>query len=292
MMPTRRDLRFNLPAEKISDWHGDGKHITAFLNSLSMLFPEGERFFMDSVRNYRDQITDPELKKAVTAFIGQEAMHGREHEEYNDALFATSPSAAKMERFVAGLLGLGQKALPKSTQLGITIALEHFTAIMADGLLQDERILDKADPSFQKIWNWHALEETEHKAVAYDVWATVMGKNPVRYSERAGTLLLATALLWPIVGITYLNILREQGELSNAKGWRTFMRFTFGEIGYFRKMALNWAEYFKPGFHPWDQDNRHFLDQIDTLVAEVNAKPAPKRVAKSRTKKAATKAAA
>ena len=286
MMPTRRDLKFHLPAEKIEDWHGDGKHISAFLNSLSLLFPVGERFFMDSVRNYRDRIEDPELKKAVTAFIGQEAMHGREHEEYNEALFATSPSAERMERFVAGLLSFGQKSLPKSTQLGITIALEHFTAIMADGLLSDDRILEKADTRFQKIWNWHALEETEHKAVAFDVWATVMGKNPIRYSERAGTLLLATALLWPIVGITYVNILREQGELTNVKGWRQFLRFTFGEIGYFRKMALNWAEYFKPGFHPWDQDNSHFLAQIDALVAEVDDFEAPVK-AKAKAKKAA-----
>ncbi len=289
MMPTRRDLKFFLPADKISDWHGDGKAVSAFLNSLSMLFPVGERFFMDSVRNYRDEITDPELQKAVTAFIGQEAMHGREHEEYNDALFATSPSAARMERFVAALLGFGQKRLPKSTQLSITIALEHFTAIMADGLLKDPRILEKADSRFAKIWNWHALEETEHKAVAYDVWATVMGKSPLRYAERAGGLLGATAILWPVVGITYLNILREQGELTNSKGWRTLFRFTFGEIGYFRRMALNWAEYFKPGFHPWDQDNRHFLTQIDELVAEVDnyAPPATKIKAKAKVKKAA-----
>ncbi|MGB1582030.1 MAG: metal-dependent hydrolase [Nevskiales bacterium] len=287
-MPTRRDLKFNLPADKISDWHGDGKHISAFLNALSMLFPVGERFFMDSVRNYRDQVTDPELQKAVTAFIGQEAMHGREHEEYNDALYATSPAAERMERFVAVLLKTVQKAAPQSSQLAATTALEHFTAIMAHGLLQDPRILENADASFAKIWNWHALEETEHKAVAYDVWATVTNnRNPIRYVERTGALLVASAILWPVVGVTYLGILREQRELTNIKGWRTFLRFTVGEIGYFRRMALNWAEYFKPGFHPWDQDNRHFLDQIDTLVAEVNAQPAPKRAAKSRAAKAA-----
>ena len=269
MMPTRRDLKFHLPADKISDWHGDGKHISAFLNSLSMLFPVGERFFMDSVRNYRDRVEDPELKQAVTAFIGQEAMHGREHQEYNDALFGESPSAARMERFVAALLNNMQKYTPKSFQLSGTIALEHFTAIMADTLLKNPEILEKADPRFAKIWNWHALEETEHKAVAYDVWATVMGKTPRSYAERGLGLIIATAILWPVVGVTYFNILREQKELANVKGWRTFLRFTFGEIGFLRKLVLPWTDYFKPGFHPWDHDNRHLLEQIEALVAEV-----------------------
>ena len=277
MLPIRRDLKFKLPAEKINDWHGDGKHISAFLNSLSMLFPVGERFFMDAVRNYRDQITDPDLKKEITAFIGQEAMHGREHQEYNDALFANSPSAAKMERFVAALLKGLQDYTPHSMQLSATIALEHYTAIMAHGLLNDPRLLANADERFQKIWNWHALEETEHKAVAFDVYKTVMGKrNPLRYTERAVGLILATVILWPIVGVTYLNILREQEVLTDGKGWRQFFRFTFGEIGFFRRLIGQYFDYFKPGFHPWDHDNKHFLEQIEALVDDVEGYGAAK----------------
>ena len=290
MMPIRRDLKFFLPADKISDWHGGGKHLSAFMNSLSMLFPVGERFFMDAVRNYRDEITDPELKKAVTAFIGQEAMHGREHEEYNEALFATSPSAAQMEKRVAILLKAIEDYLPNSMALSATIALEHFTAIMADTLLKNPEILENADPRFAKIWNWHALEETEHKAVAYDVWATVMGNSPIRYGERGLGLLVATAILWPVVGVTFLGVLREQKELTNIKGWRSFSRFMVGEIGFMRKLVFPWMDYFKPGFHPWDHDNRHFLTQLDTLVADVEGYEAPakaKTKVKAKLKKAA-----
>src|SRR6267142_1836665 len=76
MMPIRRDVHFKLPAERISDWHPGGPHVAHLVNTISMFFPEGERFFIQSVRNYRNRITDPELKKAVTGFIGQEAMHG------------------------------------------------------------------------------------------------------------------------------------------------------------------------------------------------------------------------
>ncbi len=65
MMPVRRDLKFNLLPGSISDWHGDGAHVTQFLNALSVLFPVGKRFYMDAVRNYRDRVADPALKQAA-----------------------------------------------------------------------------------------------------------------------------------------------------------------------------------------------------------------------------------
>ena len=47
------------------------------MNALSTTFPDGERFFIDSVRNFQDQIKDPKLQKDIRAFIGQEANHGK-----------------------------------------------------------------------------------------------------------------------------------------------------------------------------------------------------------------------
>lgn len=267
MLPTRRDLKFNLPAERISDWNAGSVHLSQFMNTLSLFFPVGERFFIEAVRNYRDRIADPELKKAVTAFIGQEAMHGREHEQYNAALFARVPEAAAMERAVARFLAFLQRRAPKSLRLSATIALEHFTAIMADGLLREPRILERADPRFAALWQWHALEETEHKAVAYDVWEAVKGRGPAAYAERALGLLLATAIFWSLALPFYLRILRREGRLTDWAGWRVFLRHAFGEIGFLRKLVRPWADYFRPRFHPWNHDNRHFLAQMDELVA-------------------------
>ncbi|MGH8456665.1 MAG: metal-dependent hydrolase [Stenotrophobium sp.] len=269
MMPTRRDVHFKLPAEKISDWHPYGPHVAHLVNTLSLFFPVGERFFIESVRNYRGRITDPELKKAVTAFIGQEAMHGREHDEYNKALFAAVPETVKMERFVANLLALVQKTLPKSTQLSATIALEHFTAILADQILKDPRVLEGADPAYAALLRWHALEETEHKAVAFDVWRAVTRRSPREYVARTSGLILATAILWSITFPFHLRILRAQGRLTDLHGWRQFWRGYFGEIGLLRKLVLPWADYFRPDFHPWDHDNRHLLKQLDGLTAQL-----------------------
>lgn len=271
VQPTRRDIHFKLPAERISDWHPGGPHVAHLVNTLSLFFPVGERFFIESVRNYRDRITDPELKKAVTGFIGQEAMHGREHEEYNKALFDAVPETVGMERFVANLLGWAQKNLPKSSQLSATIALEHFTAILADALLKDPRTLEGADPAFAALLRWHALEETEHKAVAFDVWRAVTRKGPREYFGRASGQVIAMIILWSITFPFHLRILAAQGKLTDLKGWRAFAHHYFGEIGLLRKLARPWLDYFRPDFHPWDHDNRHFLTQLEDFSGDYKA---------------------
>ena len=215
------------------------------------------------------QIQDPELKKAATAFIGQEAMHGREHEEYNEALFAVSKVAPKFERLVGGLLNWGKEKLPPSSRLSATIALEHFTALLAQQVLENEKLTKGQEPHFAAIWYWHALEETEHKAVAYDVWEAAMGRGPRAYLERAGGQLLATAIFWALVTPTFLEVVREQGKLTDFAGWRKFMRYAFGEVGLIRRLVLPWADYFRPNFHPWDHDNRALLEQWkETLTSD------------------------
>lgn len=269
LLPTRRDVRFNLPADQISDWHYTGGSIfTAFLNTFSIVLPVGERFFIDSIRAYRDQITDPELKKAITAFIGQEAMHGREHEEYNAALFSQVPIAPKFEKLVSGILKGLTKHAPKAFCLSGTIALEHFTALLGDSVLREPLISEGAEPHYAALWRWHALEETEHKGVAFDVWDYVMGRGVKAYSLRAFGLVLATVIFWGLVIPVFIQVLRTEGKLTDWDGWRKFYRFTMGDIGLLRIQLRHYIDYFRPDFHPWDHDNREYLEQIDAFLAE------------------------
>ncbi len=270
VMPTRRDIRFKLPAEHIADWNKGSVHLSQFMNTLSIFFPVGERFFIDAVRQYRDQITDPELQKAVTAFIGQEAMHGREHEEYNALLYARVPEAAQVERFVFALLEQIKRAPPR-VRLSATIALEHFTAIMADGLLKDPRLLEGMEPSFARMWRWHALEETEHKAVAFDVWDRVMGRGIGAYLERSAGMVGATAIFWSIMIPAYLAVLRREGKLTDLKGWRFLAQNIVTKVPFFPSLIKPYLDYFRRDFHPWDHDNRQFLDEIDSTLGDLRA---------------------
>lgn len=163
IMPIRRNLKFHVPDEKVLNWHSWGPTVTQFFNTLSLFFPEGERFFINSVRKYRDRIDDPELQEAVRAFIGQEAMHGREHEDYNQKMVEAGLPVDTQEAIVSKLLDVISKYTPNALQLSATVALEHLTAILADILLREPDLIDDSDESYQRLWHWHALEETEQR---------------------------------------------------------------------------------------------------------------------------------
>lgn len=277
MNPIRRDLSFNLPADKMTSWHPLGSHVAHFFNTLSIFFPVGERFFIDSVRYYRDKgvITDPELLEQVKAFIGQEAMHGREHEDYNQAYTEAGFEAAQMEAIVARLLNTLQKILPPAHQLSATIALEHFTAILAHVLLDNPELIEGADEDFKAVWNWHALEETEHKAVAYDVYREAMKDKKIRgYLIRIFGMLGATVIFWALAYPFYIRNVYKDGGLLDLRGWWTSFKFQFIKPGGLRKIIPLYFGYYRPGFHPWDHDNRHFLAQIDELAQRYAAKAA------------------
>lgn len=277
VMPVRRDVKLNLPEERVADWHEGGRHVTHFLNALSLFFPAGERMFMDAVRNYKDQITDPELKKAVVAFIGQEAMHSREHVEYNEMLDRAGLPASELDAFLWKFLGKVKSRLGKKLTLAGTIALEHYTALMADMLLRDPNVLGKNSvEGYKQMWTWHALEETEHKAVAYDVWNHVMEDNAQNRFIRRFAMVLATIIFWPLVMTFHVRLVLadKQTKGQHLKGFWNVTRMLWGKkVGVLLKpvMSGEFTDYFRKDFHPWMHDNSEFLKLIDGFVAEVEA---------------------
>lgn len=270
MLPIRRDIRFALPAGRIKDWHEQGPFITHFFNALSLLFPQGELFFMDSVRHYRQRIDEPALKKEIQGFIGQEAMHSREHVAYNDLLQAAGLPAHTLDRRLKFILDLQKKHLPPAFNLAVTIALEHYTAMLAEILLSDPTRFGESLKGYQQMWYWHALEETEHKAVAFDVWNTVIKPGPGRYLLRTGTMLTTTLFFWLVVFDFHVRLLiADRTSDGYLKGFWRMLKFLYGPKGVFPRMLRPWLHYFKPGFHPWDHDNRTRLERIDGLVEEI-----------------------
>ncbi|MGP4844543.1 metal-dependent hydrolase [Marinobacter sp. 1Y8] len=247
-------------------WLDNNYLLSHMMNALSVLFPQGEQFFVDAVRAYRDDITDPELKEEMRGFIGQEAMHSLEHKAMNQHVRDQGMPVEALEKHLEVVLNLSKK-LPKRHQLAITCGLEHMTAMMADMLLERSDIRDDMHETMRPLWMWHAIEETEHKAVTYDVFEQVGGT----YAERTFYLAFSTAALG--VMATYFTtrmMLNDRKNFSlkdSAKGlWRMW-----GKNGAFSSLIPTWLEYFKPGFHPWQHDNSeliaNFKEQINAHIA-------------------------
>lgn len=268
--PIRRNLKFSLPKDKVNRWNKGHLHISQFFNTLSIFFPAGERFFIDSLRHYRDQITDTTLKEQVSAFIGQEAFHTREHEEYNEAMREAGIPVDRMEQIVIEVLDR-VRLLPPSLQLAATISLEHLTALMGHALLDNLGALGEADPHFKTLWQWHALEETEHKAVAYDAFNQVVGTGAKAYAQRLFAFTLANIIFWSLFYPFYYQAVKSTGGHRDLKGWLESFKFFFVNPGPLTRIIPEWLSFLKPGFHPWQHDNRHLLKELETFAEKVEA---------------------
>jgi predicted metal-dependent hydrolase len=238
-------------------WWDNDPAKTLLLAALSASFPPGERFFIDSVRHYQDQITEPELKKAIKGFIGQEAHHSREHELMNGFLQERGVDLARLEREILGFMNLLRKHLSPERQLAHTVAVEHFTALMAEEFLLKYDALEQMDPRIAPIWAWHAIEESEHKAVAFDVYKAIGGSEFTRVTE-----MMIVSVLFPVFSAVHLvQLMKEDGQLGNMKSWLGAVNYMWGRPGVFRKLLPSYFKFYSPRFHPWDHDARGLVEK-------------------------------
>jgi predicted metal-dependent hydrolase len=271
-LPEVRNLHFATDAKIPRYWHGGRKSTTQFLNNLSVFFPVGERFFINSLRAHKDFIKDPKLQADARAFYAQEGIHSREHVRYNEMLREQGYPIEQMEKRVEQLLELVTTLTSKRMQLAVTCALEHFTALMADLLLTDDRLMEGADPTMRRLWRWHAAEENEHKAVAFDVYKAAGGNYPVRAAAMIG----ATVIFWAKVLEHQVRFMAHDGTVLDASEWYKLGKFLFVEPGGFLRLIPTYLSYFRPGFHPWDHDNQALLD---AWKLELESAPEYRRVA-------------
>jgi predicted metal-dependent hydrolase len=269
----RRDLHFGFEHCDLRTWHPLGVHVAHFFNALSIFFPEGEKFFIDSVRHFRDRLGSEQLDREVKGFIGQEAMHSREHRRYNAALAAAGLPVARIEADVKHHLAMVRTHGSPANSLAVTIALEHFTAIMADVLLSDD-LLAGADRDMAAIWTWHAVEETEHKAVAYDVYQHVMGRGRAAYWRRVIIMVLTTIDFWQRVFRCHFALVHGDGAARDLRGWWKLFRFLWISPGGMRKLIRPWLKYFALDFHPWQDDNSEFVERWITGYTASDRVPA------------------
>ncbi len=229
-------------------------HIAAM---LSAVFPEGEDFFVRSVRNYRDQITDPVLKEQVKGFVGQEAVHGREHRAFNERLNELGYQTLFVDRRTKHGLALLAKVAPKPHQLAVTAALEHYTATLAETLLRHEEAQQEfASEEIRTLFTWHALEESEHKSVAFDVFQHVCGKRRIRVGVMWATHI---GFLGGMGFAVLTSVLRDKEARKDPKGlWRS-LRGLRTHPFFTRDVLRRLRDYDRADFHPDDHDTTDLL---------------------------------
>ncbi|MGB1088725.1 MAG: metal-dependent hydrolase [Alphaproteobacteria bacterium] len=247
------------------NWHGKGPGVSNLMNALSLLFPEGEEFFVDSARNFVNEIEDPELKKEVRGFMTQEMIHTREHVAYNDMLKRSGIDTDKLEAQLKRDLDRGRKMLPKKYQLAITVFLEHWTASLAQMLLEHPETIENSHPKMQALWSWHAVEETEHKAVCFDLLRAVEPNDRKFYWLRIRPNIIGVLPFLGWIAYFYIQCMRQTGHAWDFKEHFKTIKFMWFTPGLFGRMIPMWADFFRKDFHPWDHDNR---DQIAKWDAE------------------------
>lgn len=247
-------------------WLNGDPVATAWQNALSATFPRGEAMFIESVKAFRAG-TPPRLADEIRAFVKQEVNHTREHLAFNRAAEAAgynlSRIDARAERLIADVYA--QKPI---AWLGITMALEHFTAMFAHEFLTNPAHFTGVMDEHAELWRWHAVEEIEHKAVAYDTWlhATRGWSRLKRWRIKSLLMLLVTCRFVKHRSGDALDLLAQDG-ITGLAARAKLAWYLVGRPGMLRRVAPHWCAYFLPGFHPWQLDDRALIVGYDDATA-------------------------
>ena len=250
---TVRRLAFQ-PARIPRQYFARSPLVSHLLTALSSTFPIGEQFFVHSVRNVRDRVKNDALQTQISAFIGQEAMHSQAHSQFNQSWRRDD---YQLDSFMAWLAREDKriKAVPARYQLAVTCAFEHFTAMLGEYILRNPKLVESFDQEAMRLWLWHAIEEAEHKSVAFDVYQEVFNDLKVR---RQVMLSVTTGFASLVAYSTWRLFWQDRrNSLFALRGNLRGVAF-LGHM--FITLVPEYLDYFKADFHPTKRDRTALLD--------------------------------
>ena len=254
---TFRRMDFALDAQALPrHWYAQSPSLTHFFNALSGVFPDGEKYFIDSVRAFEGELRDATLKAQVREFTRQEGHHTLHHRHFNRLVEGMGVSMERCADIAKDILNRSRREDSKLMQLAMTAAFEHFTALMGDWLLrQDAAQRSDVAPAALPLWMWHAVEETEHKAVAFDVYQAMGGS----YWLRVHAMLRVTAIFIPRIHQLQIALLLEDPTPISLRDLLHCVKYLYGSGGMIRDILPGYLRYFRRDFHPWQDDNSQLL---------------------------------
>ena len=259
-----RHMKFDFdPAQVDHRFYMDAELASAYFASLSIFLTRGEDLVIDTARYHRDFITDPLLKQRVTSLIGQEAIHSKMHEELNDAYLIRDLPVKLFRTWAGWAFEYGFERLPQPTKLSLMAGIEHFTAVLAEYMMNHEEVFFRSQDEKQRaIWMWHMLEESEHKDIAFDVFQELSNNYLLRI---AGFFPALITILVLISAASFLvPFYRNPKNLISLRYWKEIpynFRLIFGlKDGVYGSSFKHIFDYLRPDFHPNDHDTSEFLD--------------------------------
>jgi predicted metal-dependent hydrolase len=222
------------------------------------MLPHGERFFIESVNEFRDKIDDPQLKSEVQVFLMQEANHMHQHQAMNQLLCdGRGYDVQAIEGPIFKRAEWTRKRVPAIRRLAGTAANEHLTAVLVADMLRYKDTFIEADPGIAELWYWHGVEEIEHKSVAFDVYQAVGGTlKERRLAQIIGTVFFLSGT-FRIVRL----MLKHDGKLWRLREWLDGFKFLLVKPGILRRAFLPYFRFQKKDFHPWQEDDRYLVDE-------------------------------
>lgn len=252
-----RRMRFKISKDLPVYWNNNCAVLTHIFNAIAILAPAFERLAITSVLPYQERLNDLNLKAQLTGFIGQESAHGSEFIRFNHILRHQGYDVKALEKANLRQFKWLANKFPAKVHLALTLAAEHLTAIISDLILSEPEWLSKADPSCAALWRWHAIEEIEHKAVAYDVYHAVGGG----YFTRLLSMWMMINMISCLLARNFFTLAKKDGLLLKFSFWRTLMTTLWGKRGFLRKLFFPLLSYVKPNFHPWKKDNLSLISK-------------------------------
>lgn len=267
-----RHLEFGFDGKNFDpNFYRDSEVASAYFHALSIFLTFGEDLVIDTARHHRQFLTDPELKRRVTALIGQEAVHSRLHNEFNDTLVQYR-YPLNLYRFLADkVFEYGFKRTPHRFQLSMMAGIEHFTAVLAEFMMDHEEIFyASGDEKQRALWMWHMLEESEHKDIAYDVYQELSGNYLLRQAGFVTAFI--TILVLVAAGGALIPPIRKPSRLLSPRYWRDVVRgasLIYGvRDGVYGSTLGHIFSYLRPNFHPNDYDTTEQLEYFKKVLLD------------------------
>lgn len=250
-------------------WCANDPAMTHYFTGLSTLFPEGDSYFVRSVRELREHAKLNEaLDREISAFIGQEAMHSKEHHAFHISAQKHGLNPESLEKITGIVLKGLEKVFSKKWNLLVTVGLEHYTAVLVVSMMEtvNEYMTDK---TIRDLWLWHSVEETEHKAVAFDLYEYLYGNGLNAYLPRVTIFTLSLILITGLSTIYQIVLMKRDKQLSNLKTWQNFFNFAAKQ---YKTFIPKFFEYYRYDFHP-NQTNEKNL--VATTKIKLGIKDTP-----------------